>query len=361
MYVQNITMPARWLPLSLSVVRWPRSWAGAWARPWVWGIGWLLLLGCRVSGAAAPVGAGAAVEWLGKSRLTPASIEAARKHLGESDVFTQAMSRFDRESRLRRGDDPSDAEFRRFAAAQAREWKGEHWERVVRACEALRSRLDVVPILPWPRETLFITTTGQEEGDAAYCRGAAVILPESAFQRSQERLERLVAHELFHVLSNQNPEWRKRVYAVIGFVPCPDVSLPVTLRDRKITNPDGPLADCRIELEVAGRKAHFAPVLLATSDRYDVAKGGSFFPYLKFQLLEVESAEEGRWQAVERDGRPVLLDPKATPEYGRKIGANTNYVIHPDETLADNFVHLVFRTPDLPNPEIIERLRAALR
>jgi hypothetical protein len=60
---------------------------------------------------------------------------------------------------------------------------------------------------------------------------------------------------------------------------------------------------------------------------------------------------EGRWQAVEREGRPVLLDPKATPEYGRKIGANTNYVIHPDETIADNFVHLVSSArPDLTEP-----------
>lgn len=350
MNIQNTRMFARWLPPASPVV-----WAG-----WLASGLWLAAVG-RPLPAATLGESAASVEWLGKSRITPASLEVARAHLEQADVFTRAMSRFDRESRLGRGDNPTDAEFRQFAAAQARDWSGEQWQRVVQALEALRSRLTDVPALPWPREILFLATTGREEGDAAYCRGAAVILPHSAFQRSQERLERLVAHELFHVLSNQNPEWRRQVYGVIGFVPCPEVPLPATLRERKITNPDGPLADCRIELETAGRAANYAPVLLANVGRYDATKGGSFFPYLKFQLLEIEPTEGGRWQAVEREGRPVLLDPKATPEYGRKIGANTNYVIHPDETMADNFVHLVFRTPDLPNPEIVQRLRAALQ
>ena len=35
--------------------------------------------------------------------------------------------------------------------------------------------------------------------------------------------------------------------------------------------------------------------------------------------------------------QPVLLDPEDLPDYHRRIGRNTNYIIHPDEILADNF------------------------
>lgn len=300
------------------------------------------------------------LSWLGNCRLVRSSLAEARQHLEQSDTFTRAMSPFDRMSRLGRGEDPGEAALRSFAAAQAEAWRDEDWRRLTEVAQSLRQRLATLPPLPWPREIRLITTTGAEEGDAAYCRGAAVILPRSVLGRPADSLERLLAHELFHVLSNQNPAWRQRLYAVVGFVPCPEIRLPDALRDRKITNPDGPLVDCRITLTVEDKSTTVAPVLLANVDRYDPAAGGSFFRYLTFQLLVVEAVDEERWRPSLRDGMPFLLDPKTTPAYLDRIGKNTRYIIHPDEILADNFVHLVFRTPDLSSPRILEDLRAAL-
>jgi hypothetical protein len=300
-----------------------------------------------------------ALEWLGESRLVKASAEQGRRHLERSDLFTRAMSPFDRMSRLGQGSDPGEEAVRRFAGSQAIAWSDADWQRLSSAAASLRRRLESLPALPWPKEVLMIQTTGKEEGGAAYCRGAAVILPASAIGRPPESLERLLAHELFHVLSNQNPEWRRRVYGAIGFEPCPEIPLPASLKDRKLTNPDGPLVDCRLELAIGDAKVHVAPVLFANAP-YDAAKGGSFFSYLTFRLLEIEPAGDGAWRAVLRDGEPRLLDPQATPAYFDRIGRNTKYIIHPDEILADNFTLLVFGVDKPTSPAVLAALRERL-
>ncbi|MFO0867533.1 MAG: hypothetical protein U0935_01175 [Pirellulales bacterium] len=323
--------------------------------------GVVVLLFALTCAAPLPVAAREGEEaWIGNSRLVRLSREEARQHLGRADDFTRALSPFDRASRLERADDPGDQVTRQFFAEQAEEWLDEDWQRVVRAADRLRARLAQLPPLPWPAEIRFITTTGREEGQAPYCRGPAVILPRPVLGRAPEALERVLTHELFHILSNQNPAWRQRVYAIIGFVTGPEIPLPPDLQSRKITNPDGPRVDCRVELQIDGEAVTVAPVLLSTVERYDPAQGGSFFRYLKFQLLVVEPAGGDRWRPQLRDGKPVLLDPDKTPAYFVRIGRNTRYIIHPDEILADNFVHLVQDTPKLTHPELLGKLRDAM-
>jgi hypothetical protein len=84
-----------------------------------------------------------------------------------------------------------------------------------------------------------VKTTGTEEGDAEYTRGAGIVLPESApAMEKRGELLGIVAHESFHVLSRNAPELRDRLYAVIGFQPCREIVFPEALAARKITNPD---------------------------------------------------------------------------------------------------------------------------
>lgn len=43
-----------------------------------------------------------------------------------------------------------------------------------------------------------------------------------------------------------------------------------------------------------------------------------------------------------------------------QVGENTNYLIHPDEILADNFVLLVTGKKGVPSPEVVEKLGKVL-
>lgn len=70
--------------------------------------------------------------------------------------------------------------------------------------------------------------------------------------------------------------------------------------------------------------------------------------------------DESQWKPLLVDDAPVLLSPGKTPDYIKRIGNNTGYIIHPDEILADNFVHLILQAKDLETPHIVTQMGALL-
>lgn len=293
----------------------------------------------------------------GETVVRLAGVEETTAALGKRDRFIRSLSPFDRQARLKTDRAVSEAEFLEYVAAQVVSWRDADIAAITNAIGSIRAKL--APLyLRLPPVVLLVPTTGKEEGNAAYCRGNAIVLPRGRLEQ-KERLENLLVHELFHILSRNDPELRKRLYAIIGFRPCPEIALPVSLRHRKITNPDAPLIDNTIELDLQGKKRNAVPVLYASVEKYDPQKGGNFFRYLQFRLMVVEQMGDA-WKPSQKDGMPVLLVPKDVASYRQQIGNNTNYIIHPDEILADNFVHLVNQTPKLPTPRIVEEMRKAL-
>jgi hypothetical protein len=278
--------------------------------------------------------------------------------LARRDEYTRATSLFDRQARMKTAKLVSAADFRAFSAQHARDWPADEKTRVAAAVKALKPRLAELN-LQLPERILLIHTSGQEEGGAAYCRQNGVILPAKRLPREPLRLQRLLAHELFHILSRQQPELRAKLYRIIGFQVCSEIELPEKLRDRKITNPDAPRIDCQMTIEHAGKKVLAAPVLYATVERYDPQQGGSFFRYMRFRLMVVEPKEAG-FQPLLVDGNPVMIDPAKSPSFLRQIGQNTGYIIHPDEVLADNFSFLVMGKIGLKTPRIVVEMRELL-
>ena len=245
-------------------------------------------------------------------------------------------------------------QWRDFAKGEVQAWEPMQVARVTESIERLRKRLEKLN-LPLPKSVLLVRTTGKEEGNAAYTRGAAIMLPDKVLAYQPDPLDRLLAHELFHVLSRNNPTLRSDLYAVIGFQTCPPIALPPSLAPRKMTNPDAPLVDSHIEIADGDKTYVAAPVLYASKKEYDPKAGGSLFSYMTFRLLVIEK-RDGAWQPVMMGDQPVVIDPKGLPAYFEKIGKNTQYIIHPDEILADNFVHLVMGQQNLATPRIVERM-----
>lgn len=287
-----------------------------------------------------------------------ATVAQARDALSYDDAFTKALSRFDLESRLQTADRATVAAWKAMVVGQLRPWEPSDRDRLLRVAENLSQKLRPFR-LPLPKQILLIHTTGKEEGHAAYCRGAAIVLPDKMLAQNDAKLERLLAHELFHVLSNQNAKLRFELYAIIGFQPMPPLELPPTLRDRKITNPDAPRLDAWIELELDGKKVPAAPILYASAEQYEPASNRTFFDYLTFRLL-VLHREGDTFSLATEAGEPILLDPRSQESYMAQIGRNTNYIIHPDEILADNFAHLVLGQQPLATPRIVQDMRRVL-
>jgi hypothetical protein len=219
-----------------------------------------------------------------------------------------------------------------------------------------------------PATVRFVKTTGQEEGDAAYTRGMDVIvLPVSKLAPTASAgadalhpaeglsaLRDIVAHELSHIYSKNNPGHRRRLYARLGCatlaapVALPDAPAPCgwTWRDLKITNPDAPTLDVSADLPGAGgRAAPMTPVLLAR----EPYAGGAFFDYLEWWFMELQPDGAGGGNPrLDSSGGPVLHPARDVMEnWLDLVGRNfTHEIFHPEEVLAQSFV-LAAAQPDM--------------
>jgi len=297
----------------------------------------------------------------------------ASRILTRRDAFVAAMSPFDRSARLEVGREVSESEYLSLVSKQTLDWSAAERELLRTILEDFR-----VKTARWkldlPPEVVFVKTTGREEGRAAYCRGAAVVLPQAYIARAGAPLHQVVFHELFHVYSSHHPDMRRALYAVVGYEVCPEIQLPPGLAKVKLTNPDAPRMDALIPLRVGDKKVAAAPILLGRSELYDERQGGPFFRQMDFRFLVVEREGEPRGEgelrvegdsfrpAVLPDGSVRLLVPADVPDYEARIGRNTDYVIHPEEILADNFVLLADpQQAKVATPEILDKLDAVLR
>jgi hypothetical protein len=297
---------------------------------------------------AAPIAAAHEIELV--------SIERARAALGARDDFVARLSPFDRAARLKSGGEVSEDEYLAFARAAGREWSNDERVRLTAAFAAIEPQLaELLPELDGP--ILLVKTSGEEEGGAGYTRANAVMLPQA---HSDEReLQRVLAHEIFHVASRNHPQLKRALYRAIGFEECGEVALPPELAARKMTNPDAPVNEHCIELTVDGAKVWAMPILLSREARFDPAAGRAFFGYLSLSMLLVDRGA-GVARPLVRDGAPVLVPLNRVAGFLEQVGRNTNYVIHAEEILASNFELLVLGEQGAPSPEVLERIRAEL-
>ncbi len=297
----------------------------------------------------------------GHTRVTFASKQKGSELITDNDDYLSRISTFDRNSKTQRNGDVSQADLVRFFGANTMEWTEKEKRKITIGINLFRDMAAQFN-LPLPDEVFFVKTTGREEGGAAYTRANAIFFPEHFIAVPQERLNFVVAHEFFHVLSRTNPELRDKLYEVIGFKNSGEVELPPFLKEHKISNPDAPVHQHVIELQLNG-KAHWGVPLIYSERDFDADEGKTFFQYLVHKLL-----------VVEKDGRPFdeirksfgsddarLCFPNEVDGYFEQVGKNTGYMIHPEEILAENFVHMLMKTPNLPNPEITAKMSSVLK
>ncbi len=302
-------------------------------------------------------GPSVAVHW-GTSTVTFASIEEGRGVLGAEDDFTRALGPLDRQLRMGVTTTIGDGAYRAHVAAQVIAWKetdSARWEAAaIKLGDALRG-LE----LSLPKSITLIETTGKDELDAAYTRGAAIVLPAREIAESKSPLN-LLAHELFHVATRHDPGLRKRLFPKIGFQPVDAVALPKALEPKRLTNPDAFLYDFAIRVHTRKGDRSFLgiPVLYCALPLEDALREG-LGRSIGISLVELDDAGK----PVSKDGEPVLHDVGAT-DFMQLASINTGYAIHPEEVLADNFaLALAARageSPKVDKPDVLEAIVAAL-
>ena len=297
---------------------------------------------------------------LRSTTLSFATVEEGKRVLTSRDDYVERMSAFDRAARLKTDRVVSEREYLEFVGTAVVAWEEAEKEKVYLAMEGVEEGLKKMA-LPFPKTIWLIKTTGQEEGNAAYTRANAIVFPEKFLKGGAPWVQRVLCHELFHVLSRANRELREKCYAAIGFDKCDELEFPEELAGRKLTNPDAPRNEHCLKVKIDGEEQWVIPILFSKEEKYDPEKGGEFFRYLQFKLVVVERAEEGMSVEVVREGEKAkLLDAGEVTGFLEQVGENTTYLIHPEEILADNFVLLVTGKRDVPSPEVVEKLGKVL-
>ncbi len=297
---------------------------------------------------------------LRSTTLSFATVEEGKRVLTSRDDYVERMSAFDRAARLKTDRVVSEREYLEFVGKAVVAWEEAEKEKVYLAMEGVEEALKKMA-LPFPKKIWLIKTTGQEEGNAAYTRANAIVFPEKFLEGGAPWVQRVLCHELFHVLSRANRELREKCYAAIGFEKCDELEFPEELAERKLTNPDAPRNEHCLKVKIDGEEQWVIPILFSKEEKYDPEKGGEFFRYLQFKLVVVERAEEGMSVEVVREGEKAkLLDAGEVTGFLEQVGENTTYLIHPEEILADNFVLLVTGKRDVPSPEVVEKLGKVL-
>jgi len=307
------------------------------------------------------VGAGhAQIKLSGDSAVVFATAEQGKKILTARDNFVRALSPFDRAARVKTDRDVSEEAFLEFVGQNVLDWTDAEKASLTSALDSLQAPLGRLA-LPWPKVIYAVKTTGKEEGGVPYTRGEALVLPRSVLGPNRGLSPTLICHELFHILSRSNPDLRERLYAAIGFVKCTEIEFPETLRSRKLTNPDAPANDHCIRVQVDGADVWAVPILFSRTEKYDVQRGGDFFRYMQFQFLLVErEGDSPNLKPAPQGQPPRLVRESQVIGFFEQVGRNTQYIIHPEEILADNFASLVLSERNVPSPEILHKLQEAL-
>ena len=280
--------------------------------------------------------------------------------LKTEDEFTDNLSEFDMSARLKTSKKVTKTEYLDFISQQALDWTEAEKKFINTAITDIKKLMKKYKIM-LPKDIYLVKTTGKEEGDSAYCRGQNVIVFSQNMIKMDDLNEKkeLLIHELFHIFSKNNLDVREKLYNSIGFYKTNELAMTPLMSQYKITNPDAVHNNYYFNATVEGNKEKVLPFLMAVAD-YDESKGGEFFDYMTLVFCPLVE-DEGSNQILTVYGQECFYSYTDVPEYFELIGENTDYIIHPEEVLADNFVLLITNSKKVKTKKIISDMKKIIK
>lgn len=156
-------------------------------------------------------------------------------------------------------------------------------------------------------------------------------------------LDGTIAHELFHILSRNDPEFRQQMYAILGFTIAEEPEFSPEVRAILASNPDVEAFDSYATFDINGQMTKCAVVTLLKN------------PYREGAYL-VDNFSTG---IVPYDAPDTYYTIDQVSNFWDVFGENSNYVIAAEEGIADNFASAVvygMEGREYKNPEIIQSM-----
>lgn len=242
------------------------------------------------------------------------------------------------------------AEYKVFAEEQIVDFTEDEKQVINSAMDFVESRCAELGIrLPLHDEIVFIKSNMADEGYAggythkneiylsSYVLGHAVRASQGEYGDFDREYflhftHELVAHEIFHVLTRGDAQFRQLMYSLVGFtVMDHDVEFGPAVRSVLESNPDVEHYDNWAEFTIGGVKRRCILTAVYTSSYAEAAATDSeanFFYYTQGVLVPLDE--------------PNIMIPigQATDFYD-VMGHNSDYLLAAEEYLADNFSYLI--------------------
>ena len=272
------------------------------------------------------------------------------------DDFSEHLNQFDLDVRLQKSG-ATKAEWEELVTGETLEWNEAEVERMDMAFDTLLANIDKLQLdIPFPEDIVMLKTSMKEElGAGGYTRNNWIAIGENELDKATDaQLAQLLGHELFHVLSRYDADFKKKVYQIFGFESTGrEFIFAQDANEKRITNPDISQRDSYIPLTVDGQVRNCVEFIYADH----AYEGGNIFDCLRVGFIPLD---EQMQPVVSDSGTVIYPIGKVAEEFQSKIGRNTGYVIDPEEISAEHFSFLVTCKKGLPNPEYIEKMKNAL-
>lgn len=285
--------------------------------------------------------------------LSVATSEEAIAAITARDEYLNAVTPADVSIWLHQPGSAADIEaLSRHFAASVRPWDEAERLRLDAMIGRVSPRLaQLAPLLPARVQIAAIRSDAA--GGADFTRGGTIFLSE--LKPTDEALDERFFHELFHVLSRNNPARRDQLYGIIGFERCMPMALDSALRARVLTNPDAPVVEYVSRVSIDGQTVWATPLMVADLAQYTATSG--LFDHVQVQFVPFRRDAQGRCSQDAASSATQVQMGRAILD---RAGGNTDYVIHPEELVADNFAQVMMGRRDARSPEIYDQIAAVL-
>ena len=210
--------------------------------------------------------------------------------------------------------------------------------------------------LPPVEEIIFISTDMDlESGASGYTHGTQIYLNTVSIKVStflsfipgfRQSADELLWHELFHCLTRNNPDFRREMCSLIHFtVADSDFEIPSCVAEYCLSNPDVEHHDSYATFVIDGQEIDCFTAWITTKQYEKGVSGWS--DYETTALIPI-------------DGTDIYYTREQASNFYEVFGENTQYVIDPEECMADNFMLAMLYGmggkdgKGYPNPEIIQ-------
>lgn len=289
--------------------------------------------------------------------FTDASLTS--EYLSTPDAYTDSWSQFDIDVRLQK-EQGSKEELLALNAASAKPWTEDEKAKVMAVITKIEGILAKENYsLKVPEALYFLRSTGEEQGyPTSYARLEYIVFCDKFSDLSEDKLEEMILRKLFHVVSAHDYEFKTSMYALIQFKMLNGtIAYPQSLQRLKVTNPNAPLTESYIRLNIKN-ESKLVAMIVYSNESY---KNAPITDYLRVGFLEM--ADNGNGPIVYmKNGSPTIYSmSEAATSFYKAVGINPSLAVHPDEIMAENFALAFNLNKQIEDVKIVQKVKEVLR